>query len=387
MGIGGSIKLFRIFGIRVGVDFSWFVVLFLAIFWLSGVFKSVLGGSETTAYLAAVATALLFFASLLLHELGHALIARRAGIGVPRIDLWMLGGLARMDREASSPGEEFRISVAGPVVSLALALSCFGISSLLEGQSAAVNAVTLTGDVPVSPLFLMFTFLATMNAVIFLFNLLPAWPLDGGRIARSIAWKATGSKIRATVISANLGKGLALVLGALGAWQVMNGDLGGLWWLMLAFFIGSAARSAVFQTKVQETIGGRTVVDIMDRHPVTLPGEVDVVRADEEWFRRYGWSWFPVVDAQGRFVGIANEEPVRTAAERPGLGDPPLVSEVMDESAAQEWRVAESEPLEALFASEPLARHGALMAVDENGVLRGVVTVDQVRRAVERSGM
>ena len=387
MGIGGSIKLFRIFGIRVGVDFSWFVVLFLAIFWLSGVFKSVLGGSDTTAYLAAVATALLFFASLLLHELGHALIARRAGIGVPRIDLWMLGGLARMDREASSPGEEFKISVAGPLVSLTLAVVCFGASALLEGNTAAVNAVTLTGDVPVSPLFLMFTFLATMNAVIFFFNLLPAWPLDGGRIARSIAWKLTGSKIRATVISANLGKGLAVLLGAVGGWQVLNGDLGGLWWLMLAFFIGSAARSAVFQTKVQETIGGRSVVDIMDRHPVTLPIDVDVVRADEEWFRRYGWSWFPVVDSEGRFVGIANEEPVRTAAERPGLGAPPLVGDVMDATAADEWRVLETEPLEALMASQPLARHGALMAVDENGVLRGVVTVDQVRRAVELSGL
>lgn len=387
MGLGGSIKLFRIFGIRVGVDFSWFFVLFLAIFWLSGVFKTALGGSETTSYMAAVATALLFFASLLLHELGHALIARRAGIGVPRIDLWMLGGLARMDREASTPGEEFRISIAGPAVSLTLAAACFGAATLLEGEPATMNAVTLTGDVPVSPLFLMFTFLATMNSVIFIFNLLPAWPLDGGRIARAIAWKATGSKIRATVISANLGKGLAILLGGLGAWQVMNGDLGGLWWLMLAFFIGSAARTAVFQTKVEEKIGGKTVVDIMDRHPVTLPAEVDVVRADDEWFRRYGWSWFPVVDARGRFVGIAGEEKVRASAQRPGLGDPPLVEDVMDASARAEWSVGETEPLEALLSSEPLARHGALMAVDENGILRGVVTVDQVRRAVEPSGL
>jgi len=341
-GGNGSIKLFKVFGIRVGVDVSWFVILFLAIFWLSGVFKSVLSGDGTVAYLAAVATALLFFGSLLAHEFGHAIAARRAGIGVPRA---------------------------------------------IEGPQPAINAVALTGDSPVNPVFLVLTFLATMNAVILAFNLLPAWPLDGGRVARAVAWKLTGSRLRGTLISANLGKGLALLLGGLGLWQVLAGDLGGLWWILLAFFIGSAARQAVAQTQVTESLAGRNVIDVMDRHPVTLPASVDVVRADEEWFRRYGWSWFPVVDESGRFLGIAREQEVRPASERPGLGSPPLISEMIDPGSGQEWRVAETEPLESLLGSEALARHGALMAVDESGVLRGVITVEQVRAALKPSAM
>jgi len=386
-GGNGSIKLFKVFGIRVGVDVSWFVILFLAIFWLSGVFKSVLSGDGTVAYLAAVATALLFFGSLLAHEFGHAIAARRAGIGVPRIDLWMLGGLARMDRDSNTPGEEIKIALAGPAVSLLLAVGCFGLAAAIEGPQPAINAVALTGDSPVNPVFLVLTFLATMNAVILAFNLLPAWPLDGGRVARAVAWKLTGSRLRGTLISANLGKGLALLLGGLGLWQVLAGDLGGLWWILLAFFIGSAARQAVAQTQVTESLAGRNVIDVMDRHPVTLPASVDVVRADEEWFRRYGWSWFPVVDESGRFLGIAREQEVRPASERPGLGSPPLISEMIDPGSGQEWRVDETEPLESLLGSEALARHGALMAVDESGVLRGVITVEQVRAALKPSAM
>lgn len=382
-----SIKLMRIFGIRVGVDISWFVILFLAIFWLSGVFKAVLGDDGTTAFIAAVATALLFFASLLMHELGHALAARRAGIAVPRIDLWMLGGMARMDREADSPGEEFRIAAAGPLVSLLLAATCFGLAALLKGTRQAFETVILTGEVQVTPVFLVLSFLATMNLVIFLFNLLPAWPLDGGRIARAIAWRMTGSRARATLISANLGRGLAFILAGLGLWNILSGDLGGLWWLILAFFIGSAAKAASVQTQVTQRLVGRKVIDLMDRHPVTLPETVDAVRAADEWFRRYGWSWFPVVDDGGRFVGIAREDAITPAAERPGLGAPLLVRDLMDRSAVEEWRVDEEEPIEALLDSENLGRNGALMACDEAGVLRGVITVEQVRAAMLQHGM
>jgi len=364
------------------VDFSWFVILFLAIFWLSNAFEVMLDDSGTVAHATAVVTALLFFGSLLAHELGHAFVARRAGIGVPRIDLWMLGGMARMEREPNGPGEEFRIAAAGPLVSLVVAIACIGIGVALEGPETVRRTVELSDQVRVSPEFLSLSVLATMNIVIFLFNLLPAWPLDGGRITRAIAWKVTGSRTRATLLSARLGRGLAWAMGLWGLWQVASGRLGGLWWLLLAFFIGQAAKGAVVQSQITERVGDRRVMDLMDRHPVTLPADVDAARADEEWFRRYGWSWFPVVDAAGRFVGIAREEQVREAAELPGLGDPPDISELVDRSVAEEWKVSEREPVEMLVDNASLIRNGALMAVDEEGILQGVITVEQVRAAV-----
>ena len=379
----GSIQLFKVFGIRVGVDISWFVILFLAIFWLSGVFKSLLGaGHDTTAYLTAVATAMLFFASLLAHEFGHAVMARRAGIAVPRIDLWMLGGMARMDREAETPGEELKIAIAGPIVSLLVALACLGVGAALEGTDAVVRTAELSGDSPVTPAFLALSFVATMNIVIVLFNLIPAWPLDGGRIARALAWKATGSRTRATIFSARLGRGFSWILAAVGLWEIIGGSLAGLWWLMLAFFIGQAARGAMVQTQVHSRLGESTVLDLMDHHPVTIPAGVAVTRADEEWFTRYGWSWFPVIDDDGRFVGIAREQEVRLAAERPGLGELPVVGDVMDSAAAKEWSVDELTKVEDLLESDSLSRNGALMAVDETGVLRGVITIEQVRAAL-----
>jgi Zn-dependent protease len=319
---------------------------------------------------------------LLLHELGHAAIAKRAGIEVPSIDLWMLGGMARMDREPETPGEELKIALAGPAVTLLIAFVCLAVGAGLEGTNAVVNAAELKGTIPVTPVFLALSFVATMNIVIFVFNLIPAWPLDGGRVARALAWKFTGSKARGTVISAKLGRGFSWILAALGIFQVINGDLGGLWWLMLAFFIGQAARGALLQTQVTSRLGQRTVMDLMDRHPVTLPGDVDVARADEEWFTRYGWSWFPVVDEFGRFIGIAREDQVRPAAENPGLGAPPLVRDVVDQGSAMEWSIDETALVESLLSSEPLSVNGALMAVDDHGILQGVVTVEQVRAAL-----
>lgn len=380
-------KLFTIAGIRVGVDFSWFVVLFLAIFWLSNAFKIMLGGSETVAYLTAVVTALLFFGSLLLHELGHAAIAKRTGIEVPSIDLWMLGGMARMKTEPQTPGEEFRIAAAGPVVSLLTAVACIGLGVAVGGADTVWKTIGLSDQVRVTPQFLALSVLATMNLVIFVFNLLPAWPLDGGRIARAIAWKVTGSKVRATVFSANLGRLLAWALAAWGIWQVVGGDMGGLWWLMLAFFIGQSARGAMLQSQITERVQGRTVMHLMDRHPVTLPSDTAVDRAADEWFERYGWSWFPVVDPIGRFIGIAHEEAVREAAERPGLGAPAEIAALVDPATRDGWTVSELEPIENLLGNGHLARNGALMAVDDDGILRGVITREQVYAALnDRSG-
>src|SRR3954462_5501726 len=170
---GGSIQLMRIFGIRIGVTASWFAVLFLLIFLLSANFQQVLDGSDTQAYLVAVAAALLFYLSLVFHELGHAVVARLQGMEVERIDLWFFGGLAQLAREPRSPGAEFAVAAAGPLVTLAVALGCAAAATLVDSSSHFVDAARLRADASASPGYVLLSFVSAMNVVLFIFNLAP----------------------------------------------------------------------------------------------------------------------------------------------------------------------------------------------------------------------
>jgi Zn-dependent protease len=375
---GSSIQLARLFGIRIGVDISWFFVLFFFIFLLSGSFRAALDSSDTVAYVTAVASALLFFASLILHELGHALVARRLGIGIVGIDLWFFGGLARMERDADSPGTEFKIAIAGPLVTLAVVVACVGAGLAVAGSGELFAAATLERASGATPALLLLSWLATINAALFVFNLVPAFPLDGGRIARALAWRLTGNRLRATRLAATLGRAFSYLLIGVGLFALMRGDLtGGLWLVVLGWFLGQAARSAVAQTAFSERLGGLTVADIMDREPVAIPSTLSLARARDEFFLRYRWPWFPVIDPAGRYVGVIREDRVpREEGAEGAVGD----AIEADTAAA---RVGQDASLESLLGSEPLARVGALMAVDADGVLRGVVTLEQVRRALQ----
>jgi Zn-dependent protease len=377
---GGSIQLLRISGIRIGASPSWFIVLFVLIYFLSGYFQDTLGGSQTEGFIVAVCSVLLFFASLILHELGHALVARRGGIEIDGIDLWLLGGLARFRQDTRSPGQEFAVAAAGPAVSLVIAVVFALLSLAVAGTDDAVDVGLLRDGVNISPPLALLVFLAEMNLWLFVFNLLPAFPLDGGRIARAVVWKLTGDRNRATRTSAAIGQFAGYALIAFGLWRAIDGEgIGGLWWALIGWFIASAARSAVVSTAFTERLEGITVADVMDPSPVSMPDATPVGRAEEEYFLRYRWDWFPVVDDQGRFLGLVRHDTVAHASAAGGAERP--VRDVIDEDPAQ-WRVAAEEPIEALLGSERLRRLGALMAVDRNGVLTGVVTFEQVRRAV-----
>jgi Zn-dependent protease len=377
----GSIQLARIFGIRIGVDVSWFVVLFFFIFILSGSFRTTLDSSDTVAYVTAVASALLFFASLVLHELGHALVARRLGIEILGIDLWFFGGIAKMSRDTETPGAEFKVAVAGPLVTLVVVAVCVGIGTAAAGWNTFLDAATLRHNPDVTPALVLLGWLASINAFVFVFNLIPAFPMDGGRIARAIAWRVTGDRLRATRVAAGLGQAFSVLLICGGLFQIIAlGSLWPLWYVVLGLFLGQAARGAVMQTVFAERLGGVKVEDIMDREPVAAPADIAAERALDEFFLRYRWSWFPVVDAAHHFVGIIRQEPVDGAVHGGDAGR--TVGELMDADDG-DWRIGSEASLEALLGSEPLRRHGALMAVDPGGVLRGVVTIDQVRRALQ----
>jgi len=378
---GASFQLFRVFGIRIGVDISWFVVLFLIIWSLSDYYEEVAPGSN--AFVLAVVSALLFFLSILLHELGHAWVAIRNGIPIQGIDLWMFGGVAKLGRETDSPGVEFRVAVAGPVVTVVIAALCFGLGAAVSGTSEAFDSSQFNENISGATTAVL-GYLTTINIFLLAFNLIPAFPLDGGRIARAIAWKITGDRNRATRFAATLGRlgGYAMV--GLGAylWLAEDRAVSGLWLAFIGFFLASAARSAEAHAEFSGRIEHIRVADVMDAEPVAIGEDAPVSYAEHTFFLRYGWPWFPVVDSSGRLVGVVSREAIESVPAQ--QRDTRTVGSVMArDDGSSGLRVRLEDPLENLLTQEGLARLGAIMAVDGEGRLRGIVTVDAVRRALQ----
>lgn len=376
-GGGASLQLFRLFGFRVGVHPSWFLILFLWIYWLNDSFDRAITSSGQ-GFIAAVLSSFLFFGSIVLHELGHALAARREGIGVGGIDLFFFGGFMRADRDSETPGEEFRVAAAGPAVTLILALGFGAVSIGLLGDGF-VDAATFS-DQSGSLLEVVVAFTALANALLFVLNMIPAFPLDGGRIIRAVAWKVSGNRHGATKFSAYLGQAFAALMIAYGAYVLLNDKdtFGGLWYIVLGWMLGGSARAAISQSNFVTRLEGITAGDIMDAEPVTIGADLTAERAYDEFFLRYqGWPWFAVTEDDGQFVGLAHRAAVEHATLH-GDGSVRIRTLVGDSE-----QVRTDTPLETLVASESLRRLGALMAVDAEGRLRGVVTLDQVSRALQ----
>jgi Zn-dependent protease len=378
---GGSFQLARVFGIRIGVDWSWFIVLFLIIWNLSGYYDDVAPGSN--AFALAVISALLFFLSILLHELGHAWVAIRNGIPIEGIDLWMFGGVAKLGRDADSAGVEFRIAAAGPLVTLVIAVVCFGLGAAVSSGSDALHSAQFDQDVTGASTAIL-GYLVSINLLLLAFNLIPAFPLDGGRIARAIAWRLTGDRNRATRFAARLGRlgGYLMIAGGVALYAGTGDYVGGIWLAFIGWFLAGAARSAEAHADFAGRIGHIRVADVMDSEPVAIPESAALSDAEHDFFLRYGWPWFPVTDSNGRLVGVVSREAVESvpATERSVR----TVGAVMArDDGSSGLRVRLDEPLENLLGQEGLARLGAIMAVDGEGVLRGVVTINAVRRALQ----
>src|SRR3954447_25730787 len=307
-GGGRSVQLARVFGIRIGVDVSWFLFLFVVIYFRSAAYKDQFPGHDNRAFALAVVFALAFFLSILLHELGHAVAALRNGVGITGIDLWMFGGLAKMKRESPTPWIDLKISAAGPLVTLLIGLAVFAAGAALSGVHDFTRAMVFDQS-SVTPSQAVLADICFINALLLVFNLLPGLPLDGGRIVRAIAWWKTGDRLKATRVTAITGRGLAYALGAFGLYALAQGSsVTGVWSLVLAFLIGQAARAEQARGEVSSRIEHLHVADVMDAERVAVPAELSVASALDEYFTRYGWDWFPVVDAGGHFVGLAERE-------------------------------------------------------------------------------
>jgi Zn-dependent protease len=380
IGRRGSIPLARVMGIRIGVDPSWFFVLFLYIWLLSSGYKDTFGrGHEDKAFALAVVSALLFFFAVVLHELGHAIVARRNGIAITSISLWMFGGMADLRSDPRTPGAEFRISAAGPlvtflviVVAVAAGFGLYGADDFGDGLALQSNANPPGGAVVLG-------WFANVNAFVLVVNLLPALPLDGGRILRAFVWWRTGDRNRATRAAARLGRAFALLVGALGLLIVIRGSLLGLWLVLIAWFINGAARAAETQSAITSRLEGLKVLDVMDADPVAIAAATKLDRAEDEFFLRYGYPWFPVIDQPGHVLGVLTKNKVDQVPE--SLRNEYTADQVMISDPGS-FKVDQEAPLETLLQAEGLAQLGAVMAVDHDGILCGIVTADQVRRAL-----
>jgi CBS domain-containing protein len=229
----------------------------------------------------------------------------------------------------------------------------------------------------------MFDWLASINLLLLLFNLIPAFPMDGGRVARAIAWRRTGDRNAATRFAADLGRILGWAIVAAGFYMAVTdsifGSFGGIWLALIGIMITGAAKGASRQTQVSGRIHHISVADVMDREPVAIRGDLSIEQALDQYFLRYRWPWFPVVDAAHRFLGLLQREAADDVPEVSRTVS--LVSDIVDHDRG--LFVRDDAPLDSLLANANLRRFGALMAVDADGHLSGVITVEQLGRALK----
>ncbi len=254
-----SVRIGTILGIPFGVNYSWFIIFVLITMSLSTQFANLHPQwSYAEHLLFGIATSILFFASVVLHELGHSVMALKYGIPVKAITLFVFGGVAEIGKEPEKPTHEFNIAIAGPVVSAGLGVMFYGVMFLARGTSEGIAAL---GE-----------WLGRINIVLAVFNLVPGFPLDGGRVLRSIVWKYTGSFERATTIAAGSGQFFAYAFIIYGIYQALSGNFfGGLWIGFIGWFLLSAAQSTVAQASIRSTLSRVTVRDVMTNECLRLP--------------------------------------------------------------------------------------------------------------------
>jgi len=297
--IGQSVRLATIRGIQVGVHYSWFLIFFLITFSLTTRFASEHPHWTTVEhYAVAIATSLLFFASILLHELAHSFVALAKGIPVRAITLFVFGGVAQIGREPDRPATEFQIAIAGPIASVLLS-AAFGLMSVLAG-GASEYLVALAG------------WLAQINLMLAVFNLVPGFPLDGGRVFRAAIWHYTGSFSKATRIAAGSGQiiGYALILGGIWMGLITGNWFSGLWLAFIGWFLLNAAQESILQVSMRSALSGLVAEDIMARDCPTVSGQLSLAELVQEHILKTGRRCF-LVSQNGRLEGLVTLHQVK----------------------------------------------------------------------------
>jgi Zn-dependent protease len=365
--MNGNLALGNVGGVPIRIHWSWLVV-FALIAWslAAAVFPSQNPGLSDGAYLAmAVVAALLFFASVLLHELGHAWQARREGIEIDGITLWLFGGVAQFKGAFQSAGAEFRIAIAGPFVTLVLGAGF--VLSAVAGLPSAVDGVA--------------AWLGYINLSLLVFNLIPAFPLDGGRVLRAALWRARGELGWATRVAADTGRAFGYLFIALGVLMfIVQGSFSGAWLAFVGWFLLQAATAEARYVATEQALAGLQVRDLMVRKPVVVDPDITIGRFMDEIASSRRFTTYPVIDRSGRPIGLLafssvvavprSEWDTRRARESMiPLDQVPVLSE-------------STQAVDALadLSSRPGANRGLVV---DNGHLDGLLSITDLARALE----
>jgi Zn-dependent protease/CBS domain-containing protein len=365
---GRRFPLFRLFGFQVRADAGWLLIASLVAWSLAvGAFPALAPGLAAWVYwVMGVAGALGLFASILLHEASHAAVARRYGLETRFITLWIFGGIAETVSEPPSAPVELRVAIAGPLCSFAIAGVAFvlGVSLDLLGVPLAVTALLV--------------YLAWMNFILAVFNLLPGFPLDGGRVLRALLWQAQGDLYTATRRATRVGQAIGLLLLAAGVFTAIRGNLlGGLWWILIGSFLRRAADSSMQQMEIQLVLEGVPVHRIMDRAPLVVSPATTLDRFVQDYAYAKGRMRYPVATAEELlgYVDVADvrEIPREQWGERSvaSVVHPPAASAVIDPDANG------AEALRRMIASDVTS---LLVASDQR--LEGVISLDDLVRVL-----
>jgi Zn-dependent protease/CBS domain-containing protein len=357
---GRRYRLFSIFGFEIKLDASWFVLAFLITWTLGmGYFPAVVPGlTRTTYWVMGVAGALGLFASIVLHELGHAVVAQRNDIPMKGITLFIFGGVAEMKAEPPSAGAEFRMAVAGPIVS-------FVLGGLLLGTTA-----TLGGLLPLS-VRTVIGYVGLLNIILAVFNLIPAFPLDGGRIFRAFLWHRRGNLASATQTASRVGSAFGLVLMVLGVVSFLSGAIiQGIWAFVLGLFLRGLSSASYQQVLLREALEGEPVRRFMKDNPVTVPPSISVRQLVEDYIYRHHHKLYPVVE-DGRLTGCVSVKQVRDIPKEEW--EARQVAEIASGCNRENTISGDADAMEALKMMRTSG--SSRLLVTRNGELEGVITL------------
>lgn len=362
-----GIRIGRILGIRISVDYTWFIVFVLFAWSLAfGYFPFRHPGfGKGTYVLMGAVSSLLLFVCVLIHEIAHSYTSNGLGIKVDEITLFIFGGIARISKEPEDAMTELKIAIAGPLASAALAV-VFRIAAYLVGSTAYPIAAAVLA------------YLSMINIVLVVFNMIPGFPLDGGRVFRALWWYKTGNLVEATKIASKTGKGFALLLIFFGVVQMLSGNFTGLWSIFIGIFLQQAAGSSYEQLVMQQTLEGVRVGDLMSRDVATIDEGVTVVEAVDAYFLKHHYASFPVVSL-GRPVGLLLLTPIRELDR--DKWPVTRVSEVMERLKPEELLVPDAPALDALVK---MMNEGAgRLVVAEAGVLVGIISRRDILKVMQ----
>jgi len=291
-----QIKLGRIFGVEIGLHYSWFIIALLIVFSLAGHFQqNNPGWSDSLRWSIAIITAVLFFVSIVLHELSHAMVAKFRGLPVRSITLFALGGVALIEKEAADAKTEFWMGIIGPITSFAIGVVCLALTVALGWRPP---------DLPQTPLPAMLMWLGVINIGLAIFNMIPGFPLDGGRVLRGIVWWITGNAKRATTIAARVGQFIAFAMIIYGVMQFFQGTgFNGLWLAFIGWFLLSASRESYAQMVISEGLRGLRVGDVMSRDFPVVDSYANLQTFADDHLTRTGRRFW-VVTLNGQPEGI-----------------------------------------------------------------------------------